>query len=56
MCEEFTTLLNSGTRVLVEPKVSMNMVGCKWVFKIEKKSDGTLERYKAQLVAKGLHQ
>ena len=30
-----------------------NVVGCKWVFKIKKNSDGSLARYKARLVAKG---
>ena len=30
-----------------------NVVGCKWVFKIKKNSDGSLARYKAGLVAKG---
>jgi len=28
-------------------------VGCKWVFTVKYNSDGSLERYKAQLVAKG---
>lgn len=34
----------------------MNIVGCKWVYQIKLKVDGTLDRYKAWLVAKGFHQ
>ena len=31
-------------------------VGCKWVFIIKRKADGTVERNKARLVAKGYTQ
>ena len=34
----------------------MNIIGCKWVFRIKYKADGTFLRYKARLVAKGFHQ
>jgi hypothetical protein len=56
MNEEFDALLKNGTWSLVSPSPSMNIVGCKWVFRIKKKADGTIERYKARLVAKGFHQ
>ena len=32
------------------------VIGCKWVFKVKLKPDGSLERYKAWLVAKGFQQ
>jgi hypothetical protein len=31
-------------------------VGCKWVFKKKLKPDGTIEKYKARVVAKGYTQ
>ena len=32
------------------------MVGCKWIYKIKTRSDGSLEHYKACLIAKGFTQ
>lgn len=31
-------------------------MGCKWLFKVKYKVDGTVERYKGRLVAKGFTQ
>lgn len=31
-------------------------MGCKWVYRTKKNSDGSIHRYKARLVAKGFHQ
>ena len=35
---------------------SQSLVGCRWVYKIKTKVDGSVERYKAHLVAKGFNQ
>jgi histone deacetylase 1/2 len=53
---EFNALQQSGTWSLVQPTSNMNILPNKWVFKIKKRSDGTIERYKARLVANGFHQ
>ncbi|KAL5727461.1 hypothetical protein ACHQM5_000656 [Ranunculus cassubicifolius] len=34
----------------------MNVVGCKWVFRLKRKTDGSIDRHKARLVAKGFNQ
>jgi hypothetical protein len=53
---EFPALMKNGIWTLVPPKPTMNLVGCKWVFRIKRKPDGSIDRYKACLVAKGFHQ
>jgi hypothetical protein len=55
MNEEFDAVLQNGTWSLVPPTPAMNVVGCKWVFRIKRKADGKIKRYKARLVAKGFH-
>lgn len=56
MTEEINAFLKNNTWTLVPSTPSQNTVGCKWVFRIKRTSDGRLERYKARLVAKGFHQ
>jgi transposase InsO family protein len=56
MDEEFSALQRQQTWSLVPPPFGKNIVGCKWVFKLKRHSDGSISRYKARLVAKGFHQ
>ena len=53
---EFLALQNNKTWRLVPPVSGVNVIDSKWVFKIKQKSDGSIERYKAHLVAKGFKQ
>jgi hypothetical protein len=56
MNTEFNALMHNGTWSLIPCTSTMNLVGCKWVFKIKRKPDGNVDRYKARLVAKGFYQ
>ncbi|KAL5706290.1 hypothetical protein ACHQM5_024479 [Ranunculus cassubicifolius] len=56
MGAEFNALQQNGTWSLVPPHPDMNVLPNKWVFKIKRKADGSIERRKARLVANGFHQ
>ena len=52
----FLLFQRQKTWSLVPAVPDINLVGCKWVYKLKLHSDGTIARYKARLVAKGFHQ
>nr|KAJ0203892.1 hypothetical protein LSAT_V11C500272260 [Lactuca sativa] len=52
---EFNALIHNQTWELVPPK-SHHPIGCDWVFRIKRKPDGSIDKYKGRLVAKGFHQ
>lgn len=56
MATEIQALELNNTWYVVPLPSNKQAVGCKWVFKIKYKSDGTMERYKSRLVAKGYTQ
>ena len=49
-------LQKNKTWELVDLPIGKKLVGCKWVFTVKFKGDGSLERYKVRLVAKGYTQ
>ena len=53
---EFDALIRNKTWHLVPPQKGKNVIDCKWVYKIKRRSDGKIDRYKACLVAKGFKQ
>jgi hypothetical protein len=56
MDEEYSALIKNGTWHLVPSARGQNVIDCKWVYKVKRKADGTVDRYKACLVAKGFRQ
>ena len=51
-CEISDLESNQTWETVLRPK-NKTVIGCKWVFKIKYNADGTVERYKARLAAKG---
>lgn len=43
---EHTALIKNQTSHLVPPQKGKNVIDCKWVFKIKRKPDGSIDRYK----------
>ena len=56
MKEEFSALQRNHTWELVPFSKDMNLIGCKWVFRVKYNPDGTILKHKVHLVAKGLLQ
>ena len=49
--DEFAALIQNGTWELVPPEPTQNLVGNKWVFRIKRNPDGSVERLKARLIS-----
>jgi hypothetical protein len=56
MQEEYNALMQNKTWHLVPPNSTKKLIDCKWVYRIKKQADGTIDRYKARLVAKDFKQ
>ena len=53
---ELTALISNGTWDVVVPPKGANLVTSKWVFKAKMHVDGTLDKLKARMVARGFSQ
>ena len=53
MDEEMRALLQNETWEIVDLPRDKKIIGCRWVYTLKCKPDGSLDRYKARLVARG---
>lgn len=53
MKKEIQALEDNCTWELIQLPLGKRPIGYKWVYKVKYKADGSIERFKAQLVAKG---
>ena len=54
--DEINALVKNGTWNITDLPPGKKSVGCKWVFTVKHRADGSIERYKTRLVAKGFTQ
>jgi hypothetical protein len=53
---EMDSIMSNGTWEVVSRPYGCKPIGCKWVFKKKLRPDGTIEKYKVRLIAKGYNQ
>lgn len=53
--DEINAMTRTGTWDLDPSTQAQNVVGCRWVFRIKRLQDGSVDRYKSCLVAKAFH-
>lgn len=56
MQREYDSLVKNQTWELVDKPKNKNIISCKWVFALKRKADGSIEKFKARLVARGCAQ
>ena len=49
---EIESIMHNHTWELVDLPLRSKPLGCKWIFKRKMKTDGSIDKYKARLVAK----
>ncbi len=54
--EEYQSLMNNQTWNLAKLPTRRKPMSCEWVFRIKCKADGSVDCYKARLVARGFFQ
>ena len=53
VCSEMDSIIYNGTWKITDLLAGCQPMGCKWIFKRNRRPDGSIEKYKGYLVAKG---
>ena len=53
---EYDSIMKNDTWELVDRPEQRKVIGTKWIWKTKYKADGSMEKYKAHLVAQGFSQ
>lgn len=56
MQSEYDSIMKNDTWEIVDKPAKRKVIGTKWVWKVKYKADGSLDKYKARLVAQGFSQ
>lgn len=56
MTEELNAMEANNTWTITILPANHHTIGCRWIYKVKYKADGSLDRYKARLVVKGYTQ
>ena len=56
MNAKIAALVSNNTWTLTPLPSNKRAIGCKWVYRVKYKADGSVEKYIARLVAKGFTQ
>ena len=56
MVEEYDSIVKNSAWDIVPSLVGKSVVGSRWIYKVKKVVDGSVEKYKARFVAQGFSQ
>lgn len=56
MQTEFNLVIKNGTWDLTFLPAQRQAIDCRWVYKVKENHDGSINKHKAILMAKGFHQ
>jgi hypothetical protein len=53
MVEEYDSIVKNSVWEIVPRPIDKSVVGSRWIYKVKKVVDGSVEKYKASFVARG---